>query len=178
MLALTHVLDNVIQRPQISNAFKKSGYEEITDLLQLDDIAISNLEYDTTVNNTTTTHPLQKGMGMIRPFIHYVHHRSSTYNPIGSDWLSITDNMLDEFRTDLMQIYKFNSVDSIHTTPPSTTPSPLSAATITSTLFSQSPIDLFKRGIKRDFNAFPTLKDENIMTNGIVHSPTWHVPKT
>jgi hypothetical protein len=88
-LALTHVLDNVIQRTRISSAFKKSGYEEITDLLQLDDKAISNLEYDTTVNNTTTTHSLQKGdMGMIRSFIHYVHHRSSTYNPIGNDWLS------------------------------------------------------------------------------------------
>jgi hypothetical protein len=69
-LALTHVLDNVIQHPRISKAFKKSGYEEITDLLQLDDATIINLEYDTTVNNTTTTHPLQKGdMGMIRSFI-------------------------------------------------------------------------------------------------------------
>jgi hypothetical protein len=53
------------------------------------------------VNNTTTTHPLQKGdMGMIRSFIHYVQHRSSIYDPIGNDWLSITDDMLDEFRTD------------------------------------------------------------------------------
>jgi hypothetical protein len=44
-LALTHVLDNVIQRPRISNAFKKSGYEEITDLLQLDDVTsvVSNM---------------------------------------------------------------------------------------------------------------------------------------
>jgi hypothetical protein len=82
-------------------------------------------------------------MGMIRSFIHYVHHRSSIYDPIGNDWLSITDDMLDEFRTDLTQIYKFNSIDSIHTTPPSATPSPLSAATISS-----SPVDLFKRGIK------------------------------
>jgi hypothetical protein len=168
-LALTHVLDNVIQCPQISNAFKKSGYEEITDLQQLDDTTISNLEYDTMVNNTTTKHPLQKGdMGMIRFFIQYVHHRSSTYNPIGNDWFSITDNMLDEFsRTDLTQIYKFNSVDSIHTTPPSTTPSPLSAATITSSLSSQSLVDLFKRGIKQDFNAFPTLKDKK-------HNDQWH----
>jgi hypothetical protein len=83
------------------------------------------------------------------------------------NWLSITDDMLDEFRTDLTQIYKFNSVDSIHTTPPSTTPSPLSAATITLSLSSQSLVDLFKRGIKRDFNAFPILKDEK-------HNYQWH----
>jgi hypothetical protein len=88
-------------------------------------------------------------------------------NPIGNDWLSITDDMLDESRTDLTQIYKFNSVDTIHTTPPSTTPSPLSAATTTSSLSSQSPVDLFKRGIKRDFNAFPTLKDKK-------HNDQWH----
>jgi hypothetical protein len=64
--------------------------------------------------------------------------------------------MLAEFRTDLMQIYRFNSVDTIYAHI-STTPSPLSAG---ASLSSQSPVDLFKRGIKRDFNAFPTLKDE------------------
>jgi hypothetical protein len=84
----------------------------------------------------------------------------SIYDPIGNDWLSITDDMLDEFRTNLTHIYKFNSVDPIHTTLPSATPSPLSAATISSSLSSQSPVDLFKLGIKRDFNAIPTLKDE------------------
>jgi hypothetical protein len=105
-LALAHVLDNVIQRPRISNTFKKGGYEKITDLLQLDDATISNLEYDTMVNNTTTSYPLQKGdMGMIRSFIHYIHHCSSIYNPIGNDWLSVADEMLAEFRTDLAQIY-------------------------------------------------------------------------
>jgi hypothetical protein len=92
---------------------------------------------------------------------------SSIYDPIGNDWLSIMDNMLSEFRTYLTQIYKFNFVDSIHTTPPSATSSPLSAATISSSLSSQSPVDLFKRGIKRDFNAFLTLKDEN-------NNDQWH----
>jgi hypothetical protein len=125
-----HVLDNVIQHPKISNVFKKSGFDKITDLLQLNDLDISKLEYDATENNTTTTHPLQKGdMGMIRSFIHYVHHCSSIFDPVGNDWLSITTDMLDEFRTDLTQIYKFNSVDSIHTTLAQTIPSPLSVAT-------------------------------------------------
>jgi hypothetical protein len=106
-------------------------------------------------------------MGKIRSFIHYLRHRNGTYNPIGNVWLSIMDKMLDEFRTDLTQIYKFNSVDAIHITPPSTTPSLLSAVTTTSSLSSKSPVDLFKRGIKREFNAFPTLKDEK-------HNDQWH----
>jgi hypothetical protein len=42
-LALMHVLDNFIQCSKISNAFKKSGYDEITDILQLNDLEI---EYD------------------------------------------------------------------------------------------------------------------------------------
>jgi hypothetical protein len=119
-------------------------------------------------NNTTTIHPLQKGdKGMIRSFIHYVHHRSSIFNPIGNDWLSVMTEILDEFRTDLTQIYKFNSVDSIHTTLAQTIPSPLSVATMPSSLSSQTLVNLFKCGIKRDFSAFPTLKDEK-------NNDQWH----
>jgi hypothetical protein len=55
----------------------------------------------------------------------------------------------------------------ILSTPPPATPSPLSAATISSSLSSQSPVDLFKRGIKRDFSAFPTFKDEK-------NNDQWH----
>jgi hypothetical protein len=106
-------------------------------------------------------------MGMIRSFIHYLHHQCSIYDPIGNDWLLVTDKMLAEFRTDLTQIYKFNSVDSIYTTPLPATPSLLSAATTPSSLLSQSPVDLLKRGIKCDFNAFPTLKDEK-------NNDQWH----
>jgi hypothetical protein len=62
--------------------------------------------------------------------IQYVHHRSSIYDPIGNDWLSVTDKMLDKFRIDLTQISKFNSVDSLRTMPTPVTPSPLSAVKI------------------------------------------------
>jgi hypothetical protein len=110
------------------------------------------------------TQPLPKGdMGMIRSFIHYVHHRSNIYDPIGNDWTTITSDILDEFRTVLTQIYELNSVDTIYTHI-STIPSPLSAG---SSLSSQSLVDLFQHGIKRDFNAFPILKDEK-------NNDQWH----
>jgi hypothetical protein len=148
----------------INSAFKKSQYEYITDLLQSNDLTIESLKYDITENNVTTTQLLPKGdMGMIRLFIHYVHHHSNLYDPIGNDWTTIMSDMLDEFRTNLTQIYKYNSVDTIYTHI-STTPSPLSAG---SSLLSQSPVDLFRRGIKRDFNDFPTLKDEK-------NNDQWH----
>jgi hypothetical protein len=119
-------------------------------------------------NNTTTMYPLQKGdMAMIRSFIHYVHQHRSIFDPISSDWLSVMTEMLEEFRSDLTQIYKFNSVNSIHTTLAQTIPSHLSVATTPSSLLSQTPVDLFKHGIKRDFSAFPTLKDER-------NNDQWH----
>jgi hypothetical protein len=91
--------------------------------------------------------------------MHYVYHRDSTGNPIGNDWLSVTEDMLDDFRTDLTQVYKFNSIDSIQNKPAPVafpTPVPITATSLTS----QSAVDLFKRGIKRDFASFPTLKDD------------------
>jgi hypothetical protein len=53
---------------------------------------------------------------------------------------------------------------SIYTTLISTTPSPLSAG---SSLSSQTLVDQFKRGFKRDFNAFPTVKDKK-------NNDQWH----
>jgi hypothetical protein len=104
-LALTHVLDNVMKHSNINSAFKKSQYEDITDILQLNDLTIKNLEYYITENNVTTTKSLPKcDMGMIRSFIHYVHHCSNLYDPIDNDWTTITSDMLDEFRTNLTPI--------------------------------------------------------------------------
>jgi hypothetical protein len=67
--------------------------------------------------------------------------------------------MLNKFRTDVTQVYKFNSIDSIHNKPapvPLPTPVPITPTSLPS----QSPVDLFKRGIKRDFASFPTIKDD------------------
>jgi hypothetical protein len=66
--------------------------------------------------------------------------------------------MINEFRTDLTQVYKFNSVDSMHNKPaPVILPAPVPVTPIS--LPSQAPVNLFKRGIKRDFASFPALKD-------------------
>jgi hypothetical protein len=62
---------------------------------------------------------------------------------------------------------KFSSVDAIYTTPPPATPSPLSVKNSPSSLLSQSPVNLFTRGIKRDFSAIPTLKGEK-------NNDQWH----
>jgi hypothetical protein len=148
-IALTHRLDNVIKRPNINDAFSKAGIDDTIGLLTLDDKAINGLVYrGTDSNGVTTTQKLQRGdVGLLKSFIHSVYHCDSTGNHIGNDWLSVTEDILDELRTDLPQVYKFNSVDSIHNMPtPVILPAPV-PVTPTS-LPSQSPVDLFKRGIK------------------------------
>jgi hypothetical protein len=98
---------------------------------------------------------LRLDVGLIKSFIHYVYHRDSIGNPIGYDWLSITDDMLNEFRTDLTQV---NKIDYIYNKPaPVVLPTPIQIPS--TSLTSQSAVDLFKHGIKRDFASFPTLKD-------------------
>jgi hypothetical protein len=67
--------------------------------------------------------------------------------------------MLNEFRTDLTQVYKFNSIDSIHNKP-ETVVLPTHVTIPPRSLTSQSSVDLFKRGIKQDFASFPRLKDD------------------
>jgi hypothetical protein len=160
-IAPTHILENVVQRPNINDPFSKASIDDAVGLLTLDDKAINGLVYSSTDSNgVTTTQKLQRGaVGLLRSFIHYVYHHDSTGNPIGNDWLSVTEDMLDEFRTDLTQVYKFNSVDSIHNRPtPVILPAPV-PVTPTS-LPSQSPVDLFQHGIKRDFASFPMSKDD------------------
>jgi hypothetical protein len=129
--------------------------------MSLDDKTINNLIYShTDPNGVITTQKLLRGdIGLIKSFIHYVYHRASIGNAIGNDWLSVTEDMLNKFRTDITQVYKFNSIDSIHNKPitvPLPTPVPITPTSLTS----HSPVDMFKRGIKRDFASFPTLKDD------------------
>jgi hypothetical protein len=160
-IALTHILDNIIVRPNTNDAFTKAGIDDTVGLLTLDDKAINGLVYShTDSTETISTQKLQRGdAGLLKSFMHYVYHHDSIGNPIGNDWLSVTEDMLNEFRTDLTQVYKFNSADSIHNMPPPVLLPPPVRVTLTP-LPSQSPVDLCKRGIKREFASFPTFKDD------------------
>jgi hypothetical protein len=62
-------------------------------------------------------------------------------------------------RSNLTQVYSYNSVDTIHNKLPPVILPPSVPVTTTS-LASQSPADLCKRRIKQDFTSFPTLKDD------------------
>jgi hypothetical protein len=72
-IAPTHILENVIQRPNISVAFSKAGIDDTVGLLTLDDKAINGLVYSSTDSNgVTITHKPQSGdVGLLKSFIHY-----------------------------------------------------------------------------------------------------------
>jgi hypothetical protein len=84
---------------------------------------------------------------------------------INDQWTAITQDEFDQFRVNLKYTRRFGTLSNLTATavPPATpstssatTPS-LSSNTVQSAL---SPVDMFKRGIKRDPSVFPTLKDE------------------
>jgi hypothetical protein len=73
-VTLTHVLDNILQRPSIKEAITKADIEDTFNFLTLDDKAISDLEYDVTDSNgVTTTHKLHRGdIGLLKSFKPYI----------------------------------------------------------------------------------------------------------
>jgi hypothetical protein len=108
-IALTHILDNVIVRLNINDAFSMAGINNTVGLLTLDDKAINCLVYShTDSNGTTTTQKLQRGnVGLLKSFIHYVYHRDSIGNPIGNDWLYVTEDMLMNLE---LILHKYNNL--------------------------------------------------------------------
>jgi hypothetical protein len=57
-----HILDNVVQCPNINDAFSKAGIDDTVGLLTLDDKAINGLVYSSTDSNgVTTTQKLPRG---------------------------------------------------------------------------------------------------------------------
>jgi hypothetical protein len=88
-----------------------------------------------------------------------VHYRDEIGNPIGDDWRSITQDEFDQFRCNTNYTRHFASLASLSCPTPSA-PSTAPTPTSTSSHSAPSPVDLFKRGIKRDPSVYPTLKDE------------------
>jgi hypothetical protein len=104
--------------------------------------------------------------GLIRSFIHFVHDHKEIGNPIGDDWVNVTVDEFEHFRANLDYTRRFGTLSNL----PSISPTSSSNCSITSAFTpvpapapsppSSSPVEMFKRGIKLDPSAYPTLKDE------------------
>ena len=158
-VAFNHIMDNVIDNINIKASLGLVGIDDTFGLMTLTDTDIENLTYPDTDPNVQTTYKLKKGeMGLLRCFIHYVYYRDEIRDPISNEWAKITIDKFDEFRANTSYTPRFGSLSTLKFK--SSAPS-VSSSTFTPS-HGPSPVDIFKRGIKRDPSVFPTLKDEKL----------------
>ena len=154
--AFAHVMDVVINRPSgtpVSLALSLAGITTMNDFLSLSEGDLHNLTYKTVEpegNKAPTIHYLSIADRNILKYLLYFHiHRNNEYNTI-DDWSKVSKEEFDAFRID--PNFTLNPpvprASSKHLTP-----KPPSSSSF-------SPVDLFRRGIKRDPSLFPSLKDE------------------
>jgi hypothetical protein len=80
-----------------------------------------------------------------------------------TNFVPITQDEFDQFRTNISYNRRFRTLSNL-ATPVATTSTTPSSSTSHNAPF---PVDVFKRGIKRDPSVFPTLKDED-------RNDSWH----
>jgi hypothetical protein len=95
-------------------------------------------------------------MGLLKSLVHYIYYPDESGSLIGNKWTAITMADFDQFRSNLAYTTNFGSISTLVTKQTSLPTLSSSSATYSG----QSPVDIFKRGIKRDPSVFPTLKDE------------------
>jgi len=150
--AFIHILDNVFEAPAdgpLSKAFEHSGYSNIWDLITLTDDDIESLTYDSDKQKEV---PLGRAyQSMLRIFCHYCDHQTRTGAPIGDDWTAVTADSFNDYRTgpDYAAIRRNGSP----------LPTPLASSTPQPARTTPSPVEIFKRGIKRDPALFMPFKD-------------------
>jgi hypothetical protein len=165
--AFVHVTDVVLDSENVTKALKKSGIDDIGDILTLDDIGVESLTYSDPNPKVTKVYPLKRGeIGCLRTFIHYVHYREEINDPIDNKWTSITQDEFNQFCCNIRYKRQFITLSNLQHIPivtgPSTAPPTTSMTSATSSLSTSphsasSPVDMFKRGTKHDpFPSAPT----------------------
>jgi len=154
-------------------ALKEEGVENLNDFLSLTSDIIDEFKYTyKDADDTLITAPVPRGhRRIIIVFFDFIRYREHINNPIGNDWINITKEEFDTFRTSTEYLNArqgyggtavFSSIPGNTVTP--TGSGPIPASTTTKSFSSE---ELFKRGIKRDQTLFPTLKDE-------MYHDSWH----
>jgi hypothetical protein len=162
--ALKHVVRNVMNQPDngpLERSLTNAGLFDVGLLGSLIETDIENLTYVAATEGEAPPQapiPLGPGQqGILRAFLAYIRHRGTQPDPIGDDWLDVTQVEFDLYR--ISPLYN----GTIFGNPMSTTTTGGSSASSAGT--PRDPVADFKRGIKRDPSQFPTLKDEKQWDN-------------
>lgn len=160
--AFDHVMEHVLGHDRdspLTRALLDIRCFDIYTLLNLSMEDIAELTYDT---ETEKEIPVAKGdKNLLRQFLEFVAYRHNSGNPIGDEWVQVTMEDFDAFRSQPSRIDAQFSKMTVTSSPTVETGTrPQQATTF-------KPVDFFRRGIKRDASLFPTLKDERF-------NDSWH----
>lgn len=153
--AFNHVMDNVLDRGDgspLKSALLADNIRNISVLIAIRGGHIEHLTYRE-VDGTEDLPMFRGDKSLLASFIDLYAYRAEQGNPIGDDdWLTLTEEEFVEFR--MMPTRVFRRPDGVQD----------GGAPVVGTAarFGMSPVDNFKRGIKRDPALFPTLKDESL----------------
>ena len=178
--ALVHIVRNVLtgippptgQPNRIEDALTLAGIDTIHDFLTMDKAMIDGLTYQEQGQDVKLHLGRRK---IIEVFFDYVRWRNSENNPIGDEWMNVTKDLFNTFRASPEYMESRAATGLIGTTRGGTVPQASSSGNAAGTTgttnpsprSSYTPEELFRRGIKRDPNLFPILKDERFNDN-------WH----
>ena len=152
----THLMDNVLQNPNITSALNEQGIDDIFGLMILTDDIVDNLVYPDSDPQVQIKHCLKMGeIVLIKSFIHYMYYLEELGNTIGDDLTNVTMDNFDKFRANLSYTRRFGSLSTLFF---KLSPSPSSSSSTQS--LNQSPYGIKKYGIKCDQSLCPTMKDE------------------
>lgn len=173
--AFDHILNNVFERGDDSSlkiALLRQGINDITTLANIRKETIGLLQYEDTRDEVTTLKTINLGdQSLMLCFRDYIVFRKTKGDPIEDGWTEITQEDFDNFRVDPDYIQSVDAPPPAMMMAPRGLPmpprSPRGPPPTSGTAHSSTPADLFRRGIKRDSNLFPTLKDERF-------NDTWH----
>ena len=150
--ALRHVLVSVFGYDKDCNLAKAldryaGRTANILDVINMRNDDIDNLAYPG--ENDQITEFAHGDRGLIRMIKSYHTSRKDAGDPIGKDWVKVTREMFDHYRT---EDYSHRTADRGSTLKPDKSGG---APTLV-----HDPTYIFKRGIKRDPSFFPELKDD------------------
>ena len=127
--------------------------------MTIDNETIENLTYPDPDDASNSLNLRRSDKAMLKLWREYVLHREASDNPIGDNWLQVTQADFDAFRISPSNIARLSTASPM---------APVNQGhTSASTAPKFSKVDIFRKGIKRDMSLFPTLKDERF-------NDAWH----
>ena len=157
-VAFDHIMDEVLGRDNesgLKKALLRERFHDVHSFCQITDEVIRDLRYDTEADQNV---PVAAGdKGLLIAFIDYICYRNRIGEPIGDAWHGVTAEEFDTFRVDPEYVGR-NRTPAFalnHNLP------------TTGNDRKMTPVEMFKRNIKRDPSLFPKLTDE-------AYHDSWH----